>query len=60
MYGKDILWRILKGTFEREPLKFHTKYFTHILKDTIFIHVCWNFKSSWILELEIVFEMPPR
>ena len=31
--------------FQRVPLKFHTKYFTHTLKDTIFIHM-WNFKSS--------------
>ena len=23
--------------FQREPLKFHTKYLTHTLKDTIFI-----------------------
>ena len=33
--------------FQREPLKFHTKYLTHILKDTIFIQH-WNFKSSWL------------
>ena len=33
--------------FQREPLKFHTKYLIHTLKDTIFIQH-WNFKSSWI------------
>ena len=31
--------------FQRVPLKFHTKYLTHTLKDTIFIQH-WNFKSS--------------
>ena len=31
--------------FQRDPLKFHTKYLTHTLKDTIFIQH-WNFKSS--------------
>ena len=33
--------------FQRYPLKFHTKYLTHALKDTIFIQH-WNFKSSEI------------
>ena len=33
--------------FQREPLKFHTKYLSHTLKDAIFIQH-WNFKSSWI------------
>ena len=31
--------------FQRAPLKFHTKYLTHILKDVDFIHR-WTFKSS--------------
>ena len=31
--------------FQRYPLKFHTKYLTHTLRDTIFIQH-WNFKSS--------------
>ena len=31
--------------FQRVPLKFHTKYLTHILKDVDFIHK-WKFKSS--------------
>ena len=31
--------------FQRYPLKFHTKYLTHTLKDMIFIQR-WNFKSS--------------
>ena len=31
--------------FQRVPLKFHTKYLTHTLKDMDFIHR-WKFKSS--------------
>ena len=31
--------------FQRVPLKFHTQYLTHTLKDMNFIHR-WNFKSS--------------
>ena len=31
--------------FQRYPLKFHTKYLTHTLKDVDFIH-WWKFKSS--------------
>ena len=31
--------------FQRVPLKFHTKYLTHTLKDVDFIHI-WKFKSS--------------
>ena len=31
--------------FQRVPLKFHTKYLTHTMKDAIFIQH-WNFKSS--------------
>ena len=31
--------------FQRVPLKFHTKYLTHTLKDVNFIHI-WKFKSS--------------
>ena len=31
--------------FQRYPLKFHTKYLTHALKDMIFMQF-WNFKSS--------------
>ena len=31
--------------FQRVPLKFHTKYLTHTLKDIDFIHR-WRFKSS--------------
>ena len=32
--------------FQRYPLKFHTKYLTHKLKNLIFIQH-WNFKSSY-------------
>ena len=31
--------------FQRVPLKFHTKYLAHTLKDVDFIHI-WKFKSS--------------
>ena len=31
--------------FQRVPLKFHTKYLTHTLKDVDFIRI-WKFKSS--------------
>ena len=31
--------------FQREPLKFHTKYLTQTLKDVDFIHM-WKVKSS--------------
>ena len=31
--------------FHKVPLKFHTKYLTHTLKDVDFIHM-WKFKSS--------------
>ena len=36
--------------FQRYPLKFHTKYLTHTLKDMILIKH-WSFKSSYIEEL---------
>ena len=37
--------KILCVEFQRVPLKFHTKYLTHTLKDVDFIHR-WKFKSS--------------
>ena len=49
--------KIFYVEFQREPLKFHTKYLTHTLKDMIFIW-CWKFKSSQIYELVRVFEAP--
>ena len=36
---------ILCVEFQRVPLKFHTKYLTHTLKNVDFIHG-WKFKSS--------------
>ena len=42
----------------RYPLKFHTKYLTHTLKDVLFVEK-WRFKSSQVYELVNVFEMPP-
>ena len=44
--------------FQRYPLKFHTKYLTHTLKDVDFIHNR-KYKSSYIQELKSVFETPP-
>ena len=44
--------------FQRVPLKFHTKYLIHTLKDAIFTQH-WNFKSFYIQELIKVFETPP-
>ena len=37
--------KIFCAEFQRYPLKFHTKYLTHTLKDMNFIQH-WNFKSS--------------
>ena len=34
--------------FQRVPLKFHTKYLTHTLKDEHFITGALRFKSSWV------------
>ena len=39
--------KIFCAEFQRSPLKFHTKYLTHALKDVSFI-LRWKFKSSWI------------
>ena len=39
------LGKIFCVEFQRYPLKFHTKYLTHTLKDMIFIQY-WNSKSS--------------
>ena len=39
--------KIFYVEFQRVPLKFHTKYLTHTLKDVDFIHI-WKFKSSLI------------
>ena len=44
--------------FQRVPLKFHTRYLTHTLKDTI-LTLCWKFKRSQIYELVCLFETPP-
>ena len=43
---------------QRVPLKFHTKYLTHTLKETTFIPSS-KFKSSQIVWLICVFETPP-
>ena len=47
MYIFQCMGKIFCVEFQRVPLKFHTKYLTHTLKNTIFIQH-WNFKSSWI------------
>ena len=48
------------GTFEiqREPLKFHTKYLTHALKEMIFT-ACLKFKNSHIYDLVHAFWNAP-
>ena len=43
--------------FQRFPLKFHTKYLTHTLKEKIVIQY-WNFRSFHDYELINVFETP--
>ena len=45
--------------FQRAPLKFHTKYFTHTLKDMIFLQ-CWKFTSSQIYKLVCIFDTPQQ
>ena len=58
MHIFQCIGKILCVEFQRGPLKFHTKYLTHTLKDAILIQP-WHFKSSWIKELISVFETPP-
>ena len=50
--------KILCVEFQRKPLKFHTKYLAHSLKETIFIQYR-KFKSSQTYALLSVFETPP-
>ena len=45
IYIFQCMGKIFCVEFQRCPLKFHTKYMTHALKDMIFI-LRWNFKSS--------------
>ena len=45
MYIFQCMGKIFCVEFQMEPLKFHTKYLTHILKENTFIQ-SWNFKSS--------------
>ena len=45
MLYKICMDKIFCVEFQRSPLKFHTKYLTHALKDVHFIHR-WKFKSS--------------
>ena len=45
IYIFQCMGKIFCVEFQRYPLKFHTKYLTHTLKDMIFIQH-WNFKSS--------------
>ena len=47
MHVFQCMSKIFCVEFQMYPLKFHTKYLTHTLKDMIFIQH-WNFKSSWI------------
>ena len=41
----ECMGKIFCVEFQRVPLKFHTKYLTHIMMDVDFIHR-WKFKSS--------------
>ena len=45
MYIFQCMGKIFCVEFQRVPLKFHTKYLTHTLKDVDFIHQ-QKFKSS--------------
>ena len=45
IYIFQCMGKIFCVEFQRYPLKFHTKYLTHTLKDITFIQH-WNFKSS--------------
>ena len=48
LYENDIfqcMGKVFRVEFQRVPLKFHTKYLNHTLKDVEFIHI-WQFKSS--------------
>ena len=45
IYIFQCLGKIFCVEFQRYPLKFHTKYYTHTLEQMIFIQH-WNFKSS--------------
>ena len=44
-YTFQCMGKIFCVEFQRYPLKFHTKYLTHTLKDMIFVQH-WNFKGS--------------
>ena len=46
IYIFQCMSKIFCVEFQRYPLKFHTKYLTHTLKDVIFILQHRNFKSS--------------
>ena len=54
----QFMGKIFCVEFQRVPLKFHTKYLTHTLKDNIFVKY-WNFQSSYSKELISIFETPP-
>ena len=47
MHIFQCMGKIFGVEFQRVPLKFHTNYLTHTLKDAIFIQH-WNFNSSMI------------
>ena len=43
--------------FQRVPLKFHTKYLTHTLKDVKFVKK-WRFKSTHVYKLVNILKCP--
>ena len=47
MHFFQYMGKIFSVEFQRVPLKFHTKYLAHTLKDAIIIEH-WNFKSSYV------------
>ena len=50
---------IICVAFQRKPLKFHTKYLTHALKERILFSIK-SYGSSQIYELVNVFETPQQ
>ena len=59
LHTVQCMGKIFCVEFQREPLKFHTKYLTHTLKERIFIQY-WKFRSFQIYKFVNVFETPPR
>ena len=50
--------KIFRVEFQRETLKFHTKYLTHTLKDMIFVR-SWILRALGIKSLYVFLKCPP-